>query len=85
LDHLRGAPVKLVAQALLAAATPVGAENVLTGLNCSELHRRDLINQTNQQLETAGHGTCPSSGIRQGDVPRGTVTALAVEHVGVTG
>jgi hypothetical protein len=58
--------VKLVAQALLAAATPVGAENVLTGLSCSELHRRDLINETNQQLETAGNGTCPSSGIRQG-------------------
>jgi hypothetical protein len=50
--------VKLVAQALLAAATPVGVENVLTGLNCSELHRRDLINQTNQQLETTGHETC---------------------------
>jgi hypothetical protein len=40
----------------LAAATPVGAENVLTGRNCSELHRRDVINQTNQQLETAGTG-----------------------------
>jgi len=36
--------VKLVAQALLAAATPAGAENVSTGLNCSEPHRRrDLI------------------------------------------
>jgi hypothetical protein len=43
--------VKLVAQALLAAATPWVPRTVLTGLNCSEPHRRDLINQTNQQLE----------------------------------
>ena len=55
--------MKLVAQALSAAAMPVGARQcpwvlrtVLAALNCRALHRRDLVNQTNQQLDRAAAG-----------------------------
>jgi hypothetical protein len=48
--------MKLVAQALSAAAMPVGAENRVGGPELQGTHRRDLVNQSNQQLDRAAAG-----------------------------